>query len=126
MTNDKKENKKTFGSEGEEIAAKYLVEKGFEIIERNYFAGHGEIDIIAKDPSDGYLVFVEVKTRNTMDYGDPAYAINKKKMIQLKKLAELYLAEKNILEQDCRFDVVTVLMINPDNPLIEHYENAFM
>lgn len=126
MTNDKKDNKKSFGSEGEEIAAKYLAEKGFEIIERNYFAGHGEIDIIAKDPRDGYLVFVEVKTRNTMDYGDPAYAINKKKMIQLKKLAELYLAEKNILEQDCRFDVVTVLMINPDNPLIEHYENAFM
>ncbi|AFH48343.1 Putative endonuclease [Ignavibacterium album JCM 16511] len=126
MTNDKKENKKTFGSEGEEIAAKYLVEKGFEIIERNYFVGHGEIDMIATDPKDNYLVFVEVKTRNTMDFGDPAYAINKKKMTQLKKLAELYLAEKNIMEQDCRFDVITVLMIDSDNPIIEHFENAFM
>lgn len=124
--NDKKENKKSFGSEGEDIAAKYLAEKGFEIIERNYFAGHGEIDIIAIDPRDNYLVFVEVKTRNSFDYGDPAYAINKKKIGQIKKIAELYLADKNIIEQDCRFDVVTVLMIDPKNPQIEHYENAFM
>ncbi|GMU95196.1 MULTISPECIES: YraN family protein [Ignavibacterium] len=123
---NRKENKRTFGSEGEDIAVKYLSEKGFEIIERNYFAGHGEIDIIAKDPRDNYLVFVEVKTRNSMDYGDPAYAINKKKILQIKKNAELYLADKNIQEQDCRFDVVTVLMIDPENPQIEHYENAFM
>lgn len=124
--NDKNENKKTFGNEGEEIAAKYLTEKGFEIIERNYFVGHGEIDIVAIDPRDNYLVFVEVKTRNTMEFGDPAYAINKKKIRQLKKLAELYLAEKNIMEQDCRFDVVTVLMSELNNPQIEHYENAFI
>lgn len=123
---DRKENKKSFGSEGEEIAAKYLAEKGFEIIERNYFHGHGEIDIIAIDPRDNYLVFVEVKTRNSMDYGDPAYAINKKKIGQIKKVAELYLADKNIQEHDCRFDVVTVLLANPKNPLIEHYENAFI
>ncbi len=71
-------------------------------------------------------MFVEVKARNTLNYGDPAYAINKKKISQLKKLAELYLAEKNIAERDCRFDVVTVLLIDPENPQIEHYENAFM
>ncbi len=63
---NKKENKRTFGSEGEDLAAKYLTEKGFEIIERNYFSGHGEIDIIANDPRDNYLVFVEVKARNTL------------------------------------------------------------
>ncbi len=124
--NNKKENKKSFGSEGEEIAAKYLSEKGFEIIERNYFVGHGEIDIIAIEPKEKYLVFVEVKTRFSLEFGDPAYAINKKKISQLKKVAELYLAEKNIYEQNCRFDVITILLDDPGKPKIEHYENAFM
>lgn len=124
--NNKKENKRTFGNEGEEIAAKYLSEKGFEIIERNYFIGHGEIDIIAFEPKENYFVFVEVKTRISMEFGDPSYAINKKKISQLKKVAELYLAEKNIDEQNCRFDVITVLLDDPGKPKIEHYENAFM
>lgn len=123
---DKKENKKSLGNEGEDIAAQFLLQKGFEIIERNYFHGHGEIDIIAIDPRDNYLVFVEVKTRYSLEYGDPASAINKKKMGQIKKVAELYLADKNIQQCDCRFDVITVLLSGPNNPQIEHYENAFI
>jgi putative endonuclease len=122
---ENKENKRKVGSEGEEIAAQFLKQKGFEIVERNFFYGHGEIDIIAVDPRDNYLVFVEVKTRYSMDYGDPAYAINKKKISQLKKVAELYLAQKNIHQCDCRFDVVTVLLTDSKNPQIEHFENAF-
>ena len=123
---ESKENKKSVGNEGEDIAAQFLLQKGFEIVERNYFHGHGEIDIIAIDPRDNYLVFVEVKTRYSLEYGDPAYAINKKKMSQIKKVAELYLADKNIQQCDCRFDVITVLLTDPNNPQIEHYENAFI
>ncbi|MGQ9644139.1 MAG: YraN family protein, partial [Ignavibacterium sp.] len=108
------------------IASQFLLQKGLESVERNYFHGHGEIDIIAIDPRDNYLVFVEVKTRYSLEYGDPAYAINKKKIGQIKKVAELYLADKNIQQCDCRFDVITVLLSNPNNPQIEHYENAFI
>ena len=122
----KKENKKSLGNQGEDIAAQFLLQKGFEIVERNYFQGHNEIDIIAIDPRDNYLVFVEVKTRYSLEYGHPAYAINKKKMGQIKKVAELYLADKNIQQCDCRFDVVTVVLSDPNNPHIEHYENAFI
>lgn len=118
-------NKSQLGKKGEEIAVNYLLEKGYEIVRRNYRYGHGEIDIVAQIPNQEILIFVEVKTRNTLELGDPAYAINKKKISQLKKIAELYLYENNIKEIDCQFDVVTVLLIDPSNPIIEHYENAF-
>ena len=117
---------KELGEKGEEIAAKLLTEKGYEILERNYRYRHGEIDIIAKDPSDGYTVFVEVKTRQNLEYGEPEYAITKNKQKQIKKMAELYLFDKEIVEVGCRFDVVTVLLQGKGKPIINHYENAFM
>lgn len=122
----KEKNKRTLGEIGEDIAVDFLTSKGFQILERNFFHGHGEIDIIAVDPDEECLVFVEVKTRNSLEFGDPAYAVNKKKIAQLKKIAELYLATKNIEDQDCRFDVITILLVDSENPQIEHYINAFM
>jgi putative endonuclease len=118
-------NKSTLGKRGEDIAVDFLKAKGFEIIKRNYRYGHGEIDIIATVPNQQILVFVEVKTRNSLELGDPVLAINKKKISQLKKVAELYLYENQIKEIECRFDVITVLLIDPNNPQIEHYQNAF-
>ena len=117
---------KQFGDEGEEIAADYLVEKGYEIIERNYRYGKGEIDIIAKDPDNGDMVFIEVKSKKNLEFDDPVYSVTKNKMRQLKRMAELYLYDKEIDEVDCRFDVITVLLRGKEKPIIEHYENAFM
>ncbi|MFC2102808.1 YraN family protein [Bacteroidota bacterium] len=117
---------KELGKAGEEIAVKFLKEKGFEIIERNYRYGHGEIDIIAKDPEDGFTAFVEVKTRQNLDYGKPEYAITKSKQKQIRKIAELYLYDKGIEELDCRFDVIAILLKVKDNPSINHYINAFL
>lgn len=117
---------KESGNEGEEIAANYLVQKGYEIVERNYFFSKGEIDIIARDPSNNELVFVEVKFKTNLEFGDPVYSVTKNKQRQLKRLAELYLYDKNIDEIDCRFDVITVLKLYNSEPVIEHYENAFM
>jgi putative endonuclease len=116
---------KQFGDEGEEIAAKLLEKKGYEIIERNYRYGKGELDIIAKDPNDGYLVFIEVKSRKNLEYGEPEYAITKNRMSQLRKIAASYLFEKEIGEIECRFDVVTIQFRPKLPPVIEHYENAF-
>ncbi len=114
------------GKEGEDIAADLLDSKGYEIITRNYRYQKGEIDIIAKDPETGYLVFVEVKSKYNLECGPPEYSMTRNKMKQVKKIAELYLYENDIRQTDCRFDVVTVLFRYKLKPVVNHYINAFM
>jgi putative endonuclease len=116
---------KALAEKGEELAAQILTDKGYEIIVRNYRYEHGEIDIIANDPDSKCTVFVEVKSRRNLEYGEPEYAITKAKQRQIRKIAELYLFEKEIKELDCRFDVVAILFEDFKNPSINHYENAF-
>ena len=116
--------KKT-GDKGEELAVEFLESEGYSIINRNYRYGKGEIDIIAKDPEQEGLVFVEVKSRKSLEYGAPENAITRNKIKQLKRIAELYLYEKEINEILCRFDVITVMMLPNQKPQIEHFINAF-
>ncbi|HVO73721.1 MAG TPA: YraN family protein [Ignavibacteriaceae bacterium] len=117
---------KDFGKEGEELAAQLLISKGYEIIVRNYrYKDKGELDIIAKDPATGYTVFVEVKSKTNLQFGEPEYSVTKNKIRQIKRMAEAYLFEKEITELPCRFDVVTVLKRSKQSPLINHYINAF-
>ena len=119
------QTKKT-GDEGEEIAAKLLAEKGFEILERNYRYKKGEIDIVARDPATNCIVFVEVKSRKNLEYGEPEYGITKNKMSQIRRMASAYQFDKDLSELECRFDVVTVLFRGKEKPLVNHYINAFM
>jgi putative endonuclease len=116
---------KDFGKEGEDIAVDYLISNGYEIIERNYRFGKGEIDVIIKDSSTNYIAFVEVKSRKNLEFGDPVYGITKNKIKQMRRMAELYLYDKQLSELDCRFDVVTVLLRGKEKPIVEHYINAF-
>ncbi|MHB1688026.1 MAG: YraN family protein [Ignavibacteriaceae bacterium] len=116
---------KEIGEDGERLAVDLLKAEDYEIIEQNYRYGKGEIDIIAKDPRDGFLVFVEVKSRQNLEYGEPEYAVTKNKIKQLKKIAELYLYEKEIEEIDSRFDVIAILFRQKLPPVINHIENAF-
>jgi len=119
------ESTRMIGDEGEDAAVDYLQKNGFEIIERNYRYGKvGEVDIIAKDVSDGYTVFIEVKSRKTTYYGLPEEAITKNKQRQMRKMGKLYLYDKCIDEILCRFDVITVLNEDKDNPVINHYKNV--
>jgi putative endonuclease len=118
-------NKKTIGQEGEDLAAEYLVNNGFEMITRNYRYGHGEIDIIVKDKSSGHLVFVEVKTRKNLEFGEPENAITKSKIRQLKKIAEAYIYEKDLKDVECRFDVIAIIWNKETKPKITHFKNAF-
>ncbi len=119
-------NKKELGKKGEELVVEFLKGKGFEILNQNYSYGKGEIDIIAKDPGDRYTVFVGVKTRQNLDYGEPEYAITKNKQKQVKKLAELYFYENEVDELECRFDVIAIFLEDINSPVINHYINAFM
>ena len=100
-------NKRKTGTEYEELAARWLTGKGFEILEKNYRCRIGEIDLIARDGR--YLVFVEVKYRAGEKAGDPSEAVN------------WYLRQKRIPEDmPCRFDVVSIL-----GSEIYHIKNAF-
>lgn len=118
-------DRKELAKRGEELTAKILADKGYEIIERNYRFGHGEIDIIAVDPKDKCTVFVEVKARQNLEFGEPEYSITRNKQKQVRKMAELYLYDKGITEIDCRFDVFAILFEDLNNPVVNHYENAF-
>lgn len=111
------------GNTGEDYACDLILKKGYKIIERNYRYGHGEIDIVAEDKNA--LVFIEVKTRKNLEFGLPEYAVTKKKQAQIKKIAAAYLMEREIVDKDCRLDVISILFRGKEAPRIVHYENAF-
>lgn len=94
------------GKTGEEIAADYLKNEGFEILEKNVRNFLGEIDLVCRDKEQ--LVFVEVKTKTGTGYGSPEEMVNFRKRQKLKKVVQLYLAEKNLLNTSFRVDVVAV------------------
>ncbi len=110
------------GNAGEQLAMAHLKRLGMEIVEMNYRYGHGEIDIIARDGET--LVFCEVKGRKTDEFGEPEYAVTPRKQQQIRRIAEAYLYEHEIKEQDCRFDVVTVRFMERP-PKINYIRNAF-
>lgn len=116
---------KQTGDEGEQLALEFLKEKGFSIIETNYRYGKGEIDIIAKEADSDVLIFIEVKSRKNLEFGEPEYAITKNKIRQIKRMAQLYFYDKEIKEADCRFDVITILYNQQRKPELKHYINAF-
>ena len=108
---------------GEQLAAEYLTNKGFSILERNWrYSRSGEIDIIVK--RDNVIAFVEVKTRKTTNCGDPLESITRGKQRQIYNLARAYI-NYNSVTQGCiyRFDAVGIILSYP--PQINHIENAF-
>jgi len=98
--------KKELGNAGEERACKYLEEKKYKIIERNFSCKLGEIDIIARDKRE--LVFVEVKTRTNTEYGLPSEAVTKGKIKHLLNTISYYLYIKKIENKNIRIDVIEI------------------
>jgi putative endonuclease len=123
MINEQNSNKRTTGNYGEDLACKFLQQLGYQIVERNYFYGHGEIDIIAKDGDE--LVFVEVKYRTNDEYGPPELSISKGKQKLIRRTAEAYLFDKKIKDQNCRIDLIAILHLKDERPKINHIINAF-
>ena len=114
--------KKELGKKGEEIALRFLKKHGYRILERNYACKMGEVDIIAKEKDT--LVFVEVKTRTSTEFGPPQLAVNSSKQRQLSKVALTYLREKRLEDMKARFDVVAILL-GPKGEKIELIGDAF-
>lgn len=104
-------NTRRSGNIGEDLACDYLERNGFQVIARNYYAGHCEIDIICED--DKYLIFVEVKSRTDTPalkrYGRPARAIDKNKRNNIIKAAKEYIKE-HPTKKFVRIDVVEIYM----------------
>ncbi len=112
----------TTGNKGEELACQYLKNQGYKILEKNYHIRAGEIDIIAKDGE--YLVFVEVKTRFSHQYGLPKESITYQKIKHLLRTAAFYLQKINWGDKPYRLDVVSIDYANSKiKPEIELIKN---
>ena len=112
------------GHRGEALAAKQMEKMGYEILERNFHALKGEIDIIAK--KDNVIVFTEVKYRKNEEMGTPAEAVNHWKQQNIIRAAKAYIAQKCLMEMgyDFRFDVAEVLT-SEGKTYFRYTENAF-
>jgi len=109
------------GEMAEGLAKDYLVKKGYKILDQNWYYGHLELDIVAKD--QGELVIVEVKSRNGLRYEHPSEAVTNSKIKRIVEAADAYIIEKN-LDVETRFDVITVIFFE-DKFELEHFPDAF-
>lgn len=99
-------HRKKLGAAGEELAARHLENQGYQILARNYRTPLGELDLVARH--QGYLVFVEVKTRRSSRFGTPQEAVHLTKQEKLRTLAAYYLEQQGCQDAYVRFDVVAV------------------
>ena len=111
----------TLGIQGEKIALKMLLEKGYEVFETNWRFSKAEVDLIAT--MDNMLVIIEVKTRTNKQYGEPENFVTKAKQKRLIKAANAFVEERNI-DLETRFDVVAITMKEKSHEII-HIEDAF-
>ena len=100
--------KRRLGQQGEVIAADYLGEQGYLILARNWRCSAGELDIVARE--EGTLAFVEVRTRRGDRFGTPEESITPTKQAKLVELAQIYLQEHGLADENWRIDVVAVEM----------------
>ena len=114
-------DKISFGRLGEDLAAKFLEDEGYQILERNWSFRQTEVDIIAKWYE--FLVFVEVKTRKGNSYGEPYTAVDIRKQRALIFAAERYIFSHNF-DLEVRFDIVSII-IDQDRTAIDHIKEAF-
>ena len=111
------------GRRGEDIAHRFLQRQGLVVVARNYrmSSGAGEVDLIAWERDT--LVFVEVKSRQTDEYGAPDRAIGPEKTASLIRSAREYVRHAEVPWEKIRFDVVTVVFDKP--PVINHFQDVF-
>lgn len=114
--NRKQTRNQILGRLGEELAAGYLQQEGYEILCRNYRCSFGEIDVIAR--KDGIICFVEVKTRSTDRYGQPAEAVNREKQRRIRLTAAFFLEEEEYFCRGTEFQVMEIL--------VRHHEGLAM
>ena len=110
------------GALGEQIAVDYLIERGYQIIERNWSNGHKEIDIVAKDGDT--IVIVEVKTRRSTYLVEPETAVDVFKQRNLIWAANSFV-NRFQYDNDVRIDIISIVIDRNNEKRIEHIEDAF-
>lgn len=110
------------GKRGEDAAARYLRQNGYDIVKRNWLYEKYEIDIIAQN--DEFIVFAEVKTRSSSQWGNPEEAVSRGKIKRIVEAADFYLRENDI-DLPARFDVLAAIW-NGQSFEIEHIDDAFL
>ena len=113
------------GKWGEDIAGEYLEKKGWYIRHRNWTYKNAELDIVCIDEHDTTLLFVEVKTRSSMTYGNPAEAVDAAKRHNTVEAAEAYIHAFRKENRNLRYDIISVIGTPGTTPVIKHDEGAF-
>lgn len=117
------DTRKVLGGKGEALAVTFLKKRGYKVIERNYRCPWGEIDLIAREKDT--LVFVEIKSRNSSEFGLPQDAVGPSKQRKIIQVAKAYMSEHHVQETiAARFDVVAI-QLTSSRPKIELIKDAF-
>lgn len=111
--------RQALGIQGENLAVAELERRGYAILARRYRTRHGEIDIVARDGET--VVFVEVKAKDTAEFGSAAEAVDARKQRRIVSMAVDYLARNRLTNRPCRFDVVAI-----DGAVLTYYKGAFV
>jgi putative endonuclease len=114
--------KQRVGRWGEDCAAKYLESKDYLVLARNVRTPYGEIDLVAQ--ARDLTVFVEVKTRTSLSFGQPEEAVTQKKREHMQAAAEAYIQAHPEITGDWRIDVISIYRQPSAPPEIVHFENA--
>lgn len=110
------------GKRGETVACAYLEQKGYRILETNWQSSHQEVDIIAHH--NNTIVFVEVKTRSSLSFGEPQAFVTRNKQRMLIRAANHYMLQHNCREE-ARFDIIAITLKSPSHCQIHHIPDAF-
>lgn len=120
-----KKYNKDIGNYGENLALDYLKRNNYDVIYRNFRTRNGEIDIICKLKGD-LIIFIEVKSRYSYNFGFPSEAVTYFKQKQIINMSKYFLFKHKLFNYNCRFDVIEIYF-NKDNDLynINHIKDAF-
>ncbi|MFH1611520.1 MAG: YraN family protein [Patescibacteria group bacterium] len=108
--------RRRFGNKAEDLAARFLVSKGYKIIKRQYKTRAGEIDLIARDGDE--IVFVEVKARHGREFGFPEESVTAVKLRKIQATAELYLQKYKLQRAPYRIEVVAIEYSDNEDSII--------
>jgi putative endonuclease len=113
------------GAWGEAVAARYLSEHGYVIRDRNWRAGHGELDIVVERNAE--IIFVEVRTRRSNTFGRPEESLDAHKQAKLIETATAYLLKHELFDVQWRIDMIAIEMDHRNAVTrLDHYECAIM
>lgn len=113
------------GRAGEDLAAAYLEQQGWRILDRNWFGPGGELDVVALDVPGDAVVGVEVKTRTSAAFGSPAEAVTPAKVHRLRVLLAQWLVAHDVHAETIRLDVIAVVLPPSGCPRLDHLEGIF-